>query len=89
MPDLDAPQNNDPSDPEYPGPGLVAHLLWGSGPSKRAAQRTLNYAQSIIDRLDAEQNQSRWSSINVNLKNKEKENQVNKVERRVKTDVDF
>jgi HK97 family phage prohead protease len=87
--DLDAPKNNNPDDAGYPGAGLVAHLLWGSGPSKRAAQRTLDYAQSIIDRLDAEQNQSRWSSINVNLKNKEKENQVNKVERRVKTDVDF
>jgi HK97 family phage prohead protease len=87
--DLDAPKNNNPDDPGYPGAGLVAHLLWGSGPSKRAAQRTLDYAQGVIDRLDAEQNQSRWSSINVNLKNKEKENQVNKVERRVKTDVDF
>ena len=87
--DLDAPKNNNPDDPGYPGAGLVAHLLWGSGPSKRAAQRTLDYAQGVIDRLDAEQNQARWSSINVNLKNKEKENQVNKVERRVKTDVDF
>lgn len=86
--DLDAPDANPNSD-NYPSNGVVAHLLWGSGPSKRAAQRTLNYAQSIIDRLDAEQNQARWSSINVNLKNKEKENQVNKVERRVKTDVDF
>ena len=87
--DLDAPKNNNPDDPDYPGAGLVAHLLWGSGPSKRAAQRTLDYAQGVIDRLDSEQNQARWSSINVNLKNKEKENQVNKVERRVKTDVDF
>jgi HK97 family phage prohead protease len=87
--DLDAPKNNNPDDPGYPGAGLVAHLLWGSGPSKRAAQRTLDYAQGVIDRLDAEQNQSRWSSINVNLNKEEKENQVNKVERRVKTDVDF
>ena len=87
--DLDAPKNNNPDDPGYPGAGLVAHLLWGSGPSKRAAQRTLDYAQGVIDRLDAEQNQARWSSINVKLENKEKENQVNKVERRVKTDVDF
>jgi HK97 family phage prohead protease len=87
--DLDAPKNNNPDDSGYPGAGLVAHLLWGSGPSKRAAQRTLDYAQGVIDRLDAEQNQSRWSSINVNLNKEEKENQVNKVERRVKTDVDF
>jgi HK97 family phage prohead protease len=87
--DLDAPKNNNPDDSGYPGAGLVAHLLWGSGPSKRAAQRTLDYAQGVVDRLDAEQNQSRWSSINVNLNKEEKENQVNKVERRVKTDVDF
>jgi HK97 family phage prohead protease len=87
--DLDAPQNNNPDDAGYPGAGLVAHLLWGSGPSKRAAQRTLDYAQGVIDRLDAEQNRSRWSSVNVNLNKEEKETQLNKVERRVKTDVDF
>jgi uncharacterized protein len=87
--DLDAPQNSNPNDANYPGAGLVAHLLWGSGPSKRAAQRTLDYAQGVIDRLDAEQNRSRWSSINVNLNKEEKETQLNKVERRVKTDVDF
>ena len=87
--DLDAPQNNDPSNLDYPGAGLVAHLLWGSGPSKRAAQRTLDYAQGVINRLDAEQSKARYSSINVNLNKEEKETQVNKVERRVKTDVDF
>jgi uncharacterized protein len=87
--DLDAPQNNDPNDSGYPGAGLVAHLLWGSGPSKRAAQRTLDYAQGVIDRLDAEQNRSRWSSINVKSSKTEKENKVTQVERRVKTDVDF
>ena len=86
--DLDAPDAN-PNSENYPSNGVVAHLLWGSGPSKRAAQRTLDYAQGVIDRLDAEQNRSRWSSINVNLNKEEKENQVNKVERRVKTDVDF
>ena len=87
--DLNAPQNNDPSNSDYPGAGLVAHLLWGSGPSKRAAQRTLDYAQGVINRLDAEQSKARYSSINVNLNKEEKETQVNKVERRVKTDVDF
>jgi uncharacterized protein len=87
--DLDAPKNNNPDDPDYPGAGLVAHLLWGSGPSKRAAQRTLDYAQGVINRIDAEENKARYSSINVNLNKEEKENQVNKVERRVKTDVDF
>jgi uncharacterized protein len=87
--DLDAPQNNNSNDPGYPGAGLVAHLLWGSGPSKRAAQRTLDYAQGVIDRLDAEEQQSRWSSVNVKLDKQEKENKVSKVERRVKTDIDF
>ena len=87
--DLDAPQNNNQNDPGYPGAGLVAHLLWGSGPSKRAAQRTLDYAQGVIDRLDAEEQQSRWSSVNVKLNKEEKENKVSKVERRVKTNIDF
>lgn len=54
MPDLDAPQNSDSSDPDYPGPGLVAHLLWGSGPTKRRAQRAMEYAQRVVDRLKAE-----------------------------------
>lgn len=87
--DLDAPKNNNPNDPGYPGAGLVAHLLWGSGPSKRGAQRTLDYAQGVIDRLDAEEQQSRWSSVNVNLNKEEKETNVSKVERRIKTDIDF
>jgi HK97 family phage prohead protease len=87
--DLDAPKNSNPADSEYPGAGLVAHLLWGSGPSKRAAQRALDYAQGVVNRLDAEENKSRYSSINVNLNKEEKENKVNKVERRIKTDVDF
>lgn len=34
--------------------GVVAHLLWGSGTSKEEAQRTMDYAQKIIDSLDAE-----------------------------------
>jgi len=87
--DLDAPQNSDSSDSGYPGAGLVAHLLWGSGPSKRAAERTQSYAQSIIDQLDAKQNMQRWSTINVKSSKSEKEKTVNKVERRIKTDVDF
>jgi HK97 family phage prohead protease len=87
--DLDAPQNNNSSDLGYPGAGLVAHLLWGSGPSKRAAERTQSYAQNIVDQLDAEQNMQRWSTINVKSSKSEKEKTVNKVERRIKTDVDF
>lgn len=34
--------------------GVVAHLLWGSGSTKEEAQRTMDYAQKIIDQLDAE-----------------------------------
>lgn len=31
-PDLRAPQNNDPEHPRWPGPGAVAHYLWGINP---------------------------------------------------------
>lgn len=55
MPDLDAPKNSNRQDPEYPGPGLVAHLLWGSGPSKRAAERAMNYAEGVVARIRAEE----------------------------------
>ena len=30
--DLEASQNNDPDDPEFPGAGAVAHYLWGIDP---------------------------------------------------------
>lgn len=30
--DLDAPQNRNADDPDYPGAGAVAHLLWGINP---------------------------------------------------------
>ena len=52
MVDLDAPKNNNPNDPGYPGAGLVAHLLWGSGPSKAQAKRAMDYANRLVDRLD-------------------------------------
>ena len=88
MPDLDAPKNNDPNDSEYPGPGLVAHLLWGSGPSKRSAQRAMEYAQGVVERIRQEEETQRWSSVSVQLK-KEKENKMpSKVERRT-NDVTF
>jgi uncharacterized protein len=90
MIDLDAPSNRNPDDPGYPGAGLVAHLLWGSGPSKASATRAMNYAQSIIDQLDKEEQNSRWSSIAIQLdKDKEDKSMTPKVERRIKTDVDF
>jgi HK97 family phage prohead protease len=52
--DLDSPDAQPDSD-NYPSAGVVAHLLWGSGPSKRAAQRTLAYAESVVARIEAEQ----------------------------------
>ena len=54
MVDLDAPKNRDSNHPEYPGAGLVAHLLWGSGPSKEQARRAQEYAERLIARLDNE-----------------------------------
>ena len=55
--DLDAPAAQ-PSSPDYPSAGVVAHLLWGSGPSKRAAQRVLDYAEGVVARIE-EENQGR------------------------------
>jgi HK97 family phage prohead protease len=36
-------------------PGLVAHLLWGSGPSKSDARRAMEYANDVVGRLDEEE----------------------------------
>jgi HK97 family phage portal protein len=47
--DLDASQNNDPDDPNYPGAGLVAHLLWGSGPDKATANRVRRWAERTAE----------------------------------------
>lgn len=51
MPDLDAPAA-DPQSEDYPSAGVVAHLLWGSGPSKDAAVRAMEYAQRIVLQLE-------------------------------------
>jgi HK97 family phage prohead protease len=51
--DLDAPAA-DPGNEGYPSAGVVAHLLWGSGPSKAAAERTLRYAEGVVARLEEE-----------------------------------
>jgi HK97 family phage prohead protease len=65
--DLDAPDANPDSD-NYPSAGVVAHLLWGSGPSKRAAQRTKDYADSVVARIRAEEtnsmdNKNKWLDV--------------------------
>jgi HK97 family phage prohead protease len=58
--DLDSPDAQ-PSSDNYPSPGVVAHLLWGSGPSKRAAQRTLAYAESVVARIRADEESERMT----------------------------
>jgi uncharacterized protein len=65
--DLDAPDANPESD-NYPSAGVVAHLLWGSGPTKRAAQRTKDYADSVVARIRAEEtnsmdNKNKWLDV--------------------------
>jgi HK97 family phage prohead protease len=55
--DLQSPAA-DPSSEDYPSAGVVAHLLWGSGPSIRAAERALAYAEGVVARLE-EENQGR------------------------------
>jgi HK97 family phage prohead protease len=65
--DLDAPDAN-PDSENYPSAGVVAHLLWGSGPSKRAAQRTKDYADSVVARIRAEEtnsmdNKDKWLKV--------------------------
>jgi HK97 family phage prohead protease len=51
--DLDSPDAN-PSSENYPSAGVVAHLLWGSGPSKASANRAMKYAQGVVARLEEE-----------------------------------
>lgn len=50
--DLDAPQNSNPDDPDYPGAGLVAMLLWGAGPDAEGARRTQAWAEQETARLE-------------------------------------
>jgi len=52
--DLDSPDAK-PDSPNYPSPGVVAHLLWGSGSNRRQAQRVLDYAQSVSNRVKIDQ----------------------------------
>jgi cation transport regulator ChaB len=52
--DLDAPKNSNPNAPGYPGAGLVAMLLWGAGPDKGGARRTMDWADAKVAQLDKE-----------------------------------
>lgn len=55
--DGQAPKNKDSSDPEYPGAGLVAWLLWGGNANFDDAAQ--DWAQRQIDKLDNETNKAR------------------------------
>ena len=55
--DGQAPKNSDSSDPGYPGPGLVAWLLWGGNANFDDAAQ--DWAQRQINRLDNETNKAR------------------------------
>ena len=68
--DLDSP-NAKPSSDNYPSAGVVAHLLWGSGPSKASARRALAYAEGVVSRIESEN------------KRDVKGNTVSKVEQRI------
>ena len=50
--DGQAPKNSDPSHAQYPGPGLVASLLWGG--DSNFSDRAQNWAQRKIDALNTE-----------------------------------
>ena len=88
--DLDSSDANPNSD-NYPSAGVVAHLLWGSGPSKRQAQRTLEYAQGVVERIRAEERSTndlqneKWRTIALNLNKDERQQMTTTVERRVNT----
>jgi len=88
--DLDSPDANPESD-NYPSAGVVAHLLWGSGPGKRQAQRALDYAQGVVERIRAEERTAndlqneKWRSIALNLNKDERQSMTTNVERRVNT----
>lgn len=48
--DLDS-ADADPNSENYPSAGVVAHLLWGSGPSKSKAMAAMEYAQRVAERV--------------------------------------
>lgn len=63
--DLDSPDANPNSD-NYPSAGVVAHLLWGSGPSKASARRAMEYADNVVARLEAEESmttENKWLDV--------------------------
>ena len=53
MVDFDAPAASPDSD-DFPSPGVVAIALWGGGTTRRSAQRAMDYAEGVIGRIEAE-----------------------------------
>jgi HK97 family phage prohead protease len=90
MEDLDAP-DADPDADGYPSAGVVAHLLWGSGPSKARARAAMAYAEGVVERIRAEERTAndlqneKWRSIALNLNKDERQSMTTTVERRVNT----
>jgi uncharacterized protein len=90
MPDLDAPAAS-PSNENYPSAGVVAHFLWGSGATKQQARRTMEYAERVVERIRAEQQDrnaeqnEKWKTIALNLNKDERQEMTTTVERRVNT----
>jgi len=39
--------------------GVVAHLLWGSNGTKSGANKTMNYAEQVVNQMDAQKKQAR------------------------------
>ncbi len=90
MNDLDAP-DADPDSDGYPSAGVVAHLLWGSGPSKARARAAMAYAEQVVERIRAEERTAndlqneKWRTIALNLNKDERQQMTTTVERRVNT----
>lgn len=53
MVDLEA-EANQPGGEGFPGPGAVAFYLWGATPTNRGANRVMEYAERIVERLEEE-----------------------------------
>jgi HK97 family phage prohead protease len=90
MDDLDAP-DADPDANGYPSAGVVAHLLWGSGPSKARARAAMTFAEGVVNRIREEERTAndlqneKWRTIALNLNKDERQSMTTTVERRVNT----
>jgi HK97 family phage prohead protease len=90
MDHLDAP-DADPDANGYPSAGVVAHLLWGSGPSKARARAAMTFAEGVVNRIREEERTAndlqneKWRTIALNLNKDERQQMTTQVERRVNT----